>query len=450
VFPTPTPTPTMTPTPTQIPLADPETCPLYSTYSLGLNLGLSGNDVLPTYIGSAAIPSIREACLAMFRNLFLYIIFHEMGEVLPLSLNTAPTIHNSSDVSLFDIADLAGRHVQERNSIITSQEVSEFADAPQSDNMYYHTARVLINGITQYADFTSSQDPLRYFAVNFNSAMSEYAEVLCSDFPRLMFTPSISGGRTFSETCLYLPGWSDAFTGSIFDNAFDRVFQRDAVPQIERAIRDAAQRLSDLTQGGFGFRPANRIWANNEPRQFPFVFRTYLARVVNYEWGNLNNEYYILQPQIVDASGTRLAYDLPYCSAPNESLGQAYMRHLALTYYPIVFNNLPNFPIHNGQNERFFTRDDLSFGMSSSDGFSLFTHVLLAGFPTISENEILDEQQIAQLSWQTFRFTRPVLPNDVNFTLGYPIAYSFGTSLNSAEFLARDQNGSRIQPLTCP
>mgnify|MGYP001068193334 CR=1 FL=1 len=441
-------TQTLTPTPSATPTA-PSCSPLQDIY----NNSYSGstNDDFNTYLFDPGTSSDqRSNCLRLYENMIFLTIYHELSadDYIHYNMHELATLNNvtiNSPTSSFI-------------RTLNPSETISLIDNNMGD-VHYLFARTAINGLViNYAQ--NSQDPMRYFARNFNSTVSEnWLELpnFCEG------TTLVQIGSGIADSCLHLNWYNAAVltrvnADLIFKDTYERI-----IPLVRGAIHDVSIGADDPTDGAFGARPINRIWyqQDNDPDSyvneipgpiFPddaFVFRTFIGLVVELQWQciagviidgvNLSCADYrqqfpntqfpsrVYPNGIWDSNSNRLAEPIMIdgsCYLSDETVEQAYMRHLREIYWNSTFIDL-----FDGDHAD-LTRNRLKFGIS---GVAVHTHVLSVGISS-------EPETVGDLTWLTYQFDRPARIGEIIMTT--PL-----TATNH-EFVIQDGEDTLL-PLTC-
>ncbi len=404
----------------------------------------------------------REACLLTYKDAIFVALTHELSGSVYLNMN--------------EIQQLEGQVFNRRVGLgpINAGDSQPFVTT--SSDVRYLYARTAINGMVNNAAF-KNEDPMVYFGTNYNTAFSTASGL----WPTHSFCPGNTfdpdgrdkpepGERDFKPICLNPKWYSQQITNPSnavkeLSDATYRLFEG----AIERAIHDHVWDVNDPTSGAYNAKPTNRVWSSRIDNaaafvtkipgpiegHTPFIFKTVVTRHVALVWEYVaavqrfdatNNPY---NPQCRDAREHYCrAYPwgiwntdstkgdlgiisiiptgelaLPnYCDLDDETIPQAYMRHLREIYSSSVYNSLLA-----GQAVSNLGRNQVKYGMS--DGPSAYVHALRVDW---SEGGGINE-----LTWDTFRF-------ETNG--GNPIA----THVSGGEFIARDSNGNVITARSCP
>jgi hypothetical protein len=441
VFSTPTPTPTI--------ISMPTTCSeLSSIYAARQNQ--TGSIDFVQYLIMPTDPEYKEACWRLFENIIFYVLRHEIGENQDhFNLRLEPRF--AAD----EITALTGRSYIERGASIGTTEVADaFSNAFSTPSTYYLFTRVFLNGLQNAAQ--AGVDPLNYFASNLNSAISGQQNCL------LTLTPRPIDNRIFSSACVELYYWDNLVQSSMENPEFREVYNQ-YITHIRAAITDVSYNVPDPTQGALGIRPMNRFWSpiirNAQsvppgnpnfgpvaPHDDPFVFRTYITRIVDFTWTrfdyidvNLNTitDYYITSPSIFTPLGTTVpAFDVYQCRIYSESIDAAYMRNLReAVYSDSTYASLPTFA-----QSSYYTIDQVRFGLSASEGYGVYFHSLVA--ETDQTTAAGAPSAINVLSWQTFILNRR--RNPASDPPGRTVRPLLGPEVIAIN------NGVRVEPVSCP
>jgi hypothetical protein len=484
--PYPTATPSMTPTPTCPPagpdgqstggggvcvqptptpsarIPNPSNCPVQAAYYANQAIDIN----LLSTIFQSSDAQLKHDCLAMYRNLIAYVVFHELA-----ALHVGPYFVEGDMYSAYVLLNRLYEPTWQTAETITLEELAPFQNMFAGDSVYYLFVRTMINGIS--LNILTGEEPIaNYFGANFNSSLARVND--CGG--QLKVELRTQAGRPFEPVCAYLPFW-DSYGPAVTqpdDGTWRQEFGIYALPEIDRAIHDAAFHIpnssdafSDPTDGAIGARPVNRLWTIDHPNapSNAFVFRTYLDRIIFYTWANYTssdgrNDYVITAPVIRNADGTaRSANQLDEtasCLTVNETLAQSFMRNLFTIYWDSAYQALPAFPDPQRQ---YYLPQNVRFGMGGDSAglYSRSAHGLVVegqsvinsdGIPTalpFSLSRTNPVGNMGAISWQTYRFTRPLRDGDPNITSRNPIV----VPINGAEALPIEEGVPRVEPVVC-
>ncbi len=392
-------------------------------------------------------PATRHACYSLFERVMAITLFQELGPgAFYYTPNTSNMRQGFIPPNENDISQIAG-----------GTPAQPFATAPVTDSVYYLYSRVALNGIESYAPRNS--DPMNYFGTNFNSAMSARwsSRAFCDGNQALKADPKDkeAQGRNFKAFCKKLDYWngvvSNLITGGERLSAVFTPAYLDYLPFIRQAIHDHAYDVTDPTHDALGARPVNRRWRKYPEQDDPnyqgpkidgpleshaaWEFTTLIGKIINYNWQAVGNQAYPVQPDIFTAQkGTIQPNELPVNCTVAESLAEAYMRNLQLIYSRSAFATVQQ---HQQRNPYYFDINQVRFGISNDQRYSVYTHSLVSGSP----NAVIAGK------WQTHHFTSKVKPTDpIQGTSARPVSVARGGGL---EFVP-SQNGSVVAVKTCP
>ena len=353
-------------------------------------------------------PAKREACLKQYADVIYLTIYHETGTynltafgpsiTLAYVANAIQSESEQSSTSPLEVGSLLGEVFQTRPGAIVADDVDPFANSPATDDYYYIFARAIINGMKGYAGDVTPSDPMRYFAHNFNSAVSNsnaYGSSLCEASDQLDLDGT---GARYQPACTSLIYWSGVLNRLVTrDETQARLYIR-ASNSIERAIHDASYiPEQDPTDGAIGSRPVN-LYRGGYGLP-PLVFRTYVTNLTQF-----------VPPTPGNASSPATAPDIEsVCTNQSETITQAYLRNLQLILAQSTYDRALRETVDG------FTRDEVRFGMG--EDISRYLHVLMT-----EQSSIAPQAPMTFISWQTMRFSRPPTAGDPLIPYTRPIS----------------------------
>jgi hypothetical protein len=400
-------------------------------------------------------PGVRADCLSLYSPIIFLALYHELQSNQFINLQDIPQLNGKSLQRTAGGSYTVAIDATHTAPFVVAptppaqpppgEEPVVYPAFENQYNLYYAFTRAMLNGILEnYAK--KGQNPMAYFGTNFNSTVNKdekwlEVEPFCGGIPTAIvevYEVDLNGNQRLAyEYCADREWYADVVTN--VSPYRERYLELKGT--IEAAILDEVNGVFDPTNDAFNAKPTNRIWYEKDGIDSPlnftrdgitgkkiygpisesnhsaYVLDTYMTRVTKrlwlldsapdpsvasgiryrfYPWANYaTGESGIWQRDATDTDGPEAFKDywvIPGCDI-QETIAQAYMRHLREIYSPDTYLTL-----QSGGSIPNLNANQVLFGLSTGTS-AIHMHAVIPEVPQNSTN-------IVAIKWSSFKFEK--------------------------------------------